>query len=301
MDDGGDRMNLSSTTVTWRGLTFYGRRGLGPFTFSELDGWEELPPARHDGSDVRPQAHGRFDAPVWADERTVTLTGFCSSATQRDAVLAQLGDVMTWPSGRGLAEDLVITQAGRTLTGNARLTRYKATLGRGWAVGYFPYAVQWVCSDPMRYGAPVPVTTGFPQLVGGLEYDLYTDGTLDTGFLEYGAASTTGRIVVANPGNADAWAQYEILGPVPVEGFDILRVGTGDRLRFAGGVSAGSRLVIDSATGVVVIDGYADRSGLLTVRDWFPVPAKGSVEIAFVPLGAYSTAQLTATVSPGFW
>ena len=301
MADGGDRMNLSSTTVTWRGLTFYGGGGLGAFVVSELDGWEELPPARPDGSAVRPQAHGRFDVPVWADERTVTLTGFCASDSARDSVLAMLGDAMTWPSGRGSTEELKVDHAGRVLTGFARLTRYKATIGTGWGVGYFPFVVQWVCPDPMRYGAPVSTVTGFPVLAGGLEYDLFTDGTLDTGFLEFGAASATGRMVVANPGNADVWPQYEILGPVPVEGFEILRVGTGDRLRFVGGVSAGSRLVLDSATGEVVIDGYADRSGLLTVRDWFPVPAKGSVEIAFVPLGAFSTAQLTATVSPGFW
>ena len=163
------------------------------------------------------------------------------------------------------------------------------------------FQLSFYAPDPMRYGAPVSIATGFPVLAGGLEYDLYTDGTTDTGVLEYGAASATGRMVVVNAGNADVWPQFEILGPVPGEGFEILRVGTGDRLHYVGDVSAGSRLVIDSASGVVAIDGYADRSGLLTVRDWFPVPAKGSVEIAFVPLGSFSTATLTATVSPGFW
>lgn len=290
-------MDLSNSTVTWRGITFSGVQGT-PFGLGTLDGWDELPPDRRE-STPRPQAHGTFDEPVWSDERTVMLTGGCNSPAERDALHAQLGAAMTF-SGRGSAE-LVIDHAGRTLTAFAQLVRFKAPMGENWARGYFTYAAQWVCSDPLRYGAPVSVSTGFPVLAGGLEYDLYTDGTTDTGFLEYGAASATGRLLVANPGNEDAWPQFEMTGPVPVEGVEIVRVGTGERLRFEGGVSTGSVLVLDSASGAVVIDGYADRSGLLTIRDWTSVPAGGSAEFEFVPLGSFSAAMLVATVSPGWW
>ena len=82
---------------------------------------------------------------------------------------------------------------------------------------------------------------------------------------------------------------------------EIVKVGTGERLRFEGGVSTGSVLVLDSATGLVVIDGYADRSGLLTIRDWVSVPPSGSAEFEFVPLGAFSTATLKASITPGWW
>lgn len=290
-------MSLSGSTITWRGITLYGRADLGRFSFATLDGWEDLPDPRQESTD-RPQQHGRFDAPVFGDGRHVLVSGRCASPAERDAMLIELQASFNFHAPEALP--LTITHAGRTLTSDARLLRFKP-ISPDWGAGFIGWAAEWVCSDPLRYGAPVSVTTGFPQLAGGLEFDLYTDGAADTGVLEYGAASTTGRMVMTNPGNEDVWSLFEVLGPVPAEGFDILRVGTGERLRFVGGVPAGSRLVLDSATGVIAIDGYADRSGLLTVRDWFPVPAEGSVEIAFVPLGAYSTAQLTATVSPGFW
>lgn len=290
-------MDLTGTTIVWRGITLYGRASLGRFSFATLDGWEDLPDPRQESTE-RPQQHGRFDAPVFGDERHVLVSGRCASPAERDAMLIELQASFNFHAPAPLP--LTITHAGRTLTSYARLTRFKP-VSPDWGAGFIGWAAEWVCSDPLRYGAPVPVSTGFPVLAGGLEFDLYTDGTTDTGFLEYGAASATGRLLVANPGNEDVWPQFEVAGPVPAEGLEIVRVGTGERLRFVGGVSTGSVLVLDSATGDVVIDGYADRSGLLTIRDWTSVAPQGSAEFEFVNLGTSSAATLTATVSPGYW
>jgi len=291
-------MDLTGSAITWRDITLYGRAGLGPFTFATLEGWEDLPNPRQPDATPRPQSHGLFDSQVFSDERHVLTSGRCFSLAARDALLVELQASFNFSAPDELP--LTITHAGRTLTAGARLLRFKPT-PLTWGIGYFGWAAEWVCSDPLRYGAPVPVSTGFPVLAGGLEFDLYTDGTTDTGFLEFGASSATGRIVVANPGNEDVWPQFEIAGPIPVQGLEVVRVGTGERLRFEGGVSTGSVLVLGAATGLVVIDGYADRSGLLTIRDWSSVPPQGSAEFEFVPLGTFSAAQLTATVSPGFW
>jgi hypothetical protein len=289
--------DLTGSTITWRDITLYGRADLGRFSFATLDGWEDLPDPKHEETD-RPQAHGRFDALVFGDQRRVLATGRCTSPAERDAMLIELQASFNFHAPDELP--LTITQAGRTLTAYARLLRFKP-VSPDWGAGFIGWAAEWVCSDPIRYGAPVPVTTGFPVLAGGLEFDLFTDGTTDTGYLEFGASSTTGRIVVVNDGNEDAWPQFEVAGPVPADGFEIVTVGTGARDRFEGGVSVGSTLLIDTATALVVIDGYADRSGLLTVRDLAPIPPDGSSEYEFVPLGSFSAATLTATVSPGFW
>ncbi len=291
-------VDLSPTLVQWRGLTLSGQPG-SPFGVSTVQGWDELPSSRYD-SMARPQAHGRFDTTPWSDERIVTVGGACTGP-DRDALLRELSSVMTWPSGRGSTEPLVITRAGRTLTGFARLTAFKVPTDENWAVGNFPYALEFRCPDPLRYGDPVSQSTPFPTLRGGLEYDLYTDGTTDTGVLEYGDASDTGRMVLTNDGTADIAPVFQVSGPVPPEGFDIAVVGTDQRLRFSDPVAAGSVLVIDSATGAVVIDGTADRGGRLTYRDWFSVPAGRSVEIAFINLGTYSTATMTAITRPGWW
>jgi hypothetical protein len=290
-------MDLTQSIIRWRDLTLYGRADLGRFSFFDWSGWEDLPDPRQE-STPRPQQHGLFDAPVFSDGRHVIVSGRCTSISERDAMLLELQASFNFHAPDELP--LTITHAGRTLTSYARLLRFKP-VSPDWGAGFIGWAAEWVCSDPIRYGAPVPVTTGFPVLAGGLEFDLFTDGTTDTGFLEFGAASTTGRIVVVNDGNEDAWAQFEVAGPLPADGLEIVTVGTGARDRFEGGVSVGSVLLIDTATGLVMIDGYADRSGLLTVRDLAPIPPGGSAEFEFVPLGSFSTAQLTATVSPGFW
>jgi hypothetical protein len=290
-------MDLTQSVIVWRGLTLYGRADRGRFSFFDWSGWEDLPDPKHEETD-RPQAHGRFDAPVFSDQRHVIVSGRCTTPAERDAMLIELQASFNFHAPDELP--LTITHAGRTLTALARLLRFKP-VSPDWGAGFIGWAAEWVCSDPLRYGVPVPVSTGFPQMVGGLEYDLYTDSATDTGFLEYGAVSATGRLLVTNAGDEDAWAQFEVAGPVPAEGLEVVRIGSGERLRFEGGVSTGSVLVLDSATGLVVIDGYADRSGLLTIRDWSPVTPGGSAEFEFIPLGAFSAATLTATVSPGFW
>lgn len=301
-------MTLSGTTVTWRGLTMVGTTR-SRFLLKTLDGWEDRPDARRN-TEAR-IGHGRFDGPTWSDQRVVTVTGSCYSPTERDQMLAELSAVMTFPDDGEPPEPLVITHAGRTLTADAKFTRFKPVMGAGWASGYFPWAAEWVCPDPLRYADPVSVPTTFPTLRGGLEYDLYTDGAgADLGYLEYGAASDTGRVVVTNTGTAPAPVTVQAVGEVDALGFDVAQVGTDKRLRFAGPVSAGSVLVLDGATGNVLIDGTADRAGQLTYRDWPVVPAAArvagvlvpsSLELAFIPLGVNLGAQLTAVIRPGSW
>lgn len=293
-------MSLSCTTVVWRGLTLSSAAG-EPFGVRSVQGWDELPGSRIDSAS-RPQGHGRFDADVWADERIVTVGGQILSQ-DRDALLQQLASVMTWPSQASAAEELTITRAGRTLTAFARLSAFRTPTDLDWAVGLVPFAIEWRCPDPLRYGALVSAVTGFPVRSGGLRFPLYSDGAgEDVGALYYGESSgSTGRALLANEGTADTWPQFVITGPVDSSGFEIVTVGTGARLRFSASVPAGSQLVLDAATGSAVIDGTADRGGRLTWRDWAPIPAGGSSEFAFVPLGATSEATLTVTARPAFW
>lgn len=288
---------LSCTTVLWRGLTFSSDAS-SPFGVRSLLGWDELPDSRQD-SPERPQAHGRFDTPVWADERVVTLAGQIVSQ-DRDALLRELSGVMGWPSGGGSAETLTVTRAGRTLTASARLRAFRTPTDLDWSVGKVPFAIEWRCADPLRYGPAATVETGFPVLAGGLEFPLFTDGTNDTGYLEFGAQSSTGRVVVTNEGTADSTQQFTVTGPVPP--FQIVAVESGRRLVFSRPVAAGDVLVIDSATGVVVLNGGdVDYSGYLTTAEWVSVPPGGSQTFAFLPLEGTGTGTLTVTWRPAFW
>lgn len=124
-------------------------------------------------------------------------------------------------------------------------------------------------------------------------------GALDVGYLEFGLPGESAIITMDNPGTADTWATHMVDGPV-LGGFEILDIPTGRRLRWTGDIPEGLALTIDTRTGTVLLDGVADRSNLLTVRQWAPVPV-GGTSVVFLPLQNYTTARLTSTWAPGWW
>src|SRR6478609_9190972 len=270
-------MALPESVIEWEGLTLYGTRGLGRLTFRTLEGWEGF-----DGRvslSERPLAHGSFDAPVLGSARRVIVTGRAGDALERDAILTRMQASLRLPSPETPMRDLRVTHAGRTLTAGARLLRFAPTVS-AWGAGWFGWAAEWVCPDPLRYGTASTLETTFPQRNGGLRFPLFTPA----GHLYFGERSTTGQVTVANEGTADMSQQFTVTGPVPP--FQIVAVGSGRRLVFSRAVNDGDVLVIDSATGVVVLNGGdVDYSGYLTTAEWVTVPAGGSETFAFLPLG----------------
>jgi len=291
-------VTLSCTTVQWRGLTLSSDLS-SPFGIRTLLGWDELPDARFESSG-RPAGHGSFATPVWGDERVVTLGGQILSA-DRDVLLSHLSSVMTWGANGGTTEDLVVTRAGRTLTAGARLTAFKTPTDGDWAFGLVPFVVEWRCPDPLRYGSTVNAITTFPVEAGGLEFDLFTDGATHTGALEFGEAGSTGRAYLGpQGGTAPGHTQFLVTGPTPP--FSIVRVETGRRIEFSRPVAAGAQLLIDTATGVVLIDGGdVDYSGLLTRWEWEPVEPGAPVTFAFLPHGPSDAGTLTVMHRAAWW
>jgi len=291
---------LSGLTITWRGLTFYGG-DIGRFTIATFDGWEGLPDPREEFDD-RPQAHGVFDAPPLSGARRVIVSGLCATPAERDAMLIELEATMTFADPDSRVEDLTIDYAGRVLTAGARLTRFKPYTAGLWAAGAFGWKAEWVCPNPLRYGTRISATTSFPVAIGGLRWPLYSDGAgVNVGALDYGPASTTGRLLLANPGTATASIQHEVVGPVEATGFEIIEINGPGRLVFVGPVSASSLLLLDGATGQILLDGTSDRSTEMAVQDWPTVPKGGSVELFFRPLGSTSAATLTSSLAPPVW
>lgn len=291
---------LSCTTVQWRGLVLSSDRAASPFGVRTLAGWDERPDVRLT-SIARPAAHGRLSGSALADERIVTLAGQIVSP-DRDALLWELDAAMYLAEPGAPSEILTVTRAGRTLYADAQLTAFRTPTDGEWASGKVPYAIEWRCADPLRYGDPIAPSTGFPTSVGGLRYDLYTDGAGgDLGFLDYGEASASGVVTLSNPGTAAVPVLLQITGPIPSQGFDVIQVGSGKRLTFEDPVGSGSVLVMDGATGAAVIDGNADRAGQLTWRDWPVVPPRSSIQLLFSPRGPRSDATMTAVFRPGWW
>lgn len=283
--------------VTLAGRTF--SAGGGADVLEAIGGWFDGVSVR--GSDTpRPQAHGSFGERAWRGSRLVTLTVSVLTSSAAAAADAQRWCASVLADG-GFGELAVTDPSGETTTAEVRL-------GGMPLIQWTPQSAairaqfQLLAPDPLRYGSPVAVSTTFPTRTGGLRWPIYSNGAgVNVGAADWGPRSTTGRVNLTNPGTADTSPQFVIGGPVDEQGFEITRVGTGQRLVFEGAVPAGSELVLDAATGAVLLDGTADRANLLTYRDWWTVPAGGSVEFAFTPRGSSTTASIAATIRPAFW
>lgn len=275
---------MNPTSGVWRGLAF----GAGTsFRVREVEGWEELPAPRYE-KQPRARAHGVHRTRVWADERIVTVTGYCWTAADRDSLVAELEAGLVFGDDED-GEPLTLTVAGRTLTAQAQILAARPVLKAGeWGIGRFGWVAQWRCPDPIRYGQPGdPVSTGLPTSGGGLAYPL-------TYPLAYGTVGDPGQITLVNDGTAPAPIAFTVTGGLPA-GFEI-SADTGQRLVYAETVPAGQTLHGDTGAGTLLAEGTSERRGNLTVADWMQVPARGQLTLQFTSLGGAYDPAATLTV-----
>lgn len=290
-------INLSGTTIQWRGVTLYGHQATGAFSFDSLEGWESRSTRRE--SRTRPQGHGQMGAAPLADGRTVRVGGLWREAEGRDEALATLDALFALTTPEAPAEDLTVTHAGRTLTAPVWVTRFDAQGQAGmWGAGLFRWRVEFQSDKHLRYGPAVSASASFPVRVGGLVWPLFPDGVMD-----WGPRSTASVATVTNVGTAPASVQIEVTGPIDAAGFEVIDQATGLGLTFEGAVADGARLLLDGATGNVLLDGLYDRGDVLTTRYWPTVAPGGSVSLAFRRRGSDlgSAPSMTATVRPAYW
>lgn len=265
------------------------------WVLESLEGWD-------DGVDVvvdqtqRPTSHGEFAEAALRSGRLVIASGFVA-CPDRVAAVAVKRTLSALLADGGFADLGVVDDDGVSLSASVRIAAAPSVVLPGWSTTV-RFQLSWRAPDPLRYGPLASVTTGFPDLVGGLRYPLYTDGAGTTlGWLDYGEPSTSGAVTLSNPGTATTHPQFEVTGPA--HGFEIIQVGTGRRLVYDGLVPPGSHLVIDTASGVAVMDGVSDRT--LTWRDPMAIPPGETVEFAFIPRGEWSPAALRASARPAYW
>ena len=285
---------MASTTidVVWNGLTMSHE---GPYKVGRISGWDELPAPRLDEVN-RPNAHGAFDAPVWAGAKHVVVEGYCIDQNSRDALLTGLGATFSYGGDVALAP-LQVTFAGRTLTSQARLLRFGTVLDM-YGVGHFKWQAEWFCPDPQRYGPTLTASTGIGGGgTQGLAFPLFDV----TGNLEFGALGTPGTVTVTNTGSSPAWPTFKVDGQV-TGGFVLAELATGKVLRWDSDVPTGTSVVMNSLTGAVSFAGVAGYDGALTTRQWWPIPAGGSSTVQFSSLGSPNVgALLTVSWATAYW
>ena len=262
-----------------------------------IDGWDDSGSGVRSSGEARPQSHGAFDSPAYRTGRSISVRGevLCLSRASAAAAVQTLNSV----GADGQRLDVVVADDDLPRMSSSARVADRPMIG--WTVPTrVVYAQEWWAADPLRYGDTINESTGFPFAAGGLEFPLFTDGVTDTGYLEFGAQGSTGRVTVTNIGTAATSPQFEVTGPTPP--FSIVHVESGRRLSFAQSVAAGDRLLIDSATGLVVLNGGdVDYSGMLTRAEWSPVGPGESATFAFIPDGPYADGTLTVIFRPAWW
>lgn len=278
--DGLDLNNVEDNGLVWE--------------FTSIDGW-------HDGPSTFVEqdqriSHGQFAQPGRRGGRTITVRGKLAAEDRAlvadgiDRLNALLAD-----GGFGTFEFVDRTQGSRW----AMVQLLGAPLP-AWSGGPIAfYQLQLLAPGSYKFGATSSDSTAFGSApVGaGLVFNLF--GSPST--LNFGAQGTTGTVTISNDGTAPASVKFTVAGPTPVGGFEIVDVSTGKRITYLGSVPSGSELVLDGATGTVVIDGTADRLGDTIVDAWPQIPAGGSRDFLFNPLGGSTAALLTAECIATYW
>jgi hypothetical protein len=277
---------VPDTQVTWRGLTLGGG---GDYHVAEITGWDDLPDVI-DMSQARVRGHGDHVGDLYSQARIVLVSGTIADRAARDTLAQAL--LAGGPLSSDV-EDLTVDTFGRALTAGARLIRRSLPVGDDYPSGSIPFALQWRCPDPLRYGDPQTAATGLPAAGGGLTYPL-------TYPLSYGAAGQLGQVTLTNGGTADATITFTVTGPLPA-GFQ-LSAGA-DRITYPVPVPAGQVLTVDTGAGSVLVEGTSDRRASLTSAGWLTVPAGGTLTVQFTSLGGTydPAATLTASWRAAHW
>lgn len=279
-----------------------------PNTVRTIDGWFEGPPVRAGAGTARLNQHGQFSQRGFRDSRLITVTVH-HHATSRVAALQMIDQLNAY---------LADGQSGIFAVDDRELgTRYcrvslSGTPSVAWdgVHGDFDYTYELLAADPRKYGADISIHEARPPIQpGGLRYDLF--GSIGVGeeeaeddspgVLDFGLPSFEGIATVQNTGTAESAVQFQIRGPAL--GFLITEIamdGEGRRIESSMEIAPGSYLDIDTATGLVTLDGVADRSASLSVAQFGPGLMGGEVR-TYQFDSNHVDARLTVKVVPAWW
>jgi hypothetical protein len=281
------------TTLQFDGLTFDDAANSGLILHS-WEGWWEGPPIRSSTS-PRNQADGDFGSVRnWRGSRPVTVEAGYIGAAMSDtrAMIRRLAAMQA----SGVPSPFRVTDADGSLQSVMALVAPPVP-PKQLGVPRFDFSFDVVGYDPLLYGDPVVTTTGVPVSAGGLVWPLGSG----SGYIDFGAASSSGRATTANPGSAATLPLLEVTGGLSL-GFVIADVMTGSYIRVDRVVPLGSTVFINQRTGRITIDAPGNDIGqFVTRRDLLPVPAGATRQFQLSPLGAVTgTPILTVRTSPAY-
>lgn len=271
--------------VVFGGVDEFGTR----LTLEEEDGWYGSPGMRRARS-ARASAHGVYPSQGFSEGRTIRMSGkgiavdFASGARSIRVLRAILAD--------GGAGTTTWTDPDVDVVLSASVERDGPVNVRWLTDRVFEWQILLFAPDARAYGFPESFITSLPGGGGGLSWNIGS-------FFDFGEAPVSGRSQFTNIGTAPTEPVHQVSGPMAA-GFQITHIEAGRSLRYEQPV--GSDVVLDSAEGIVTVDGQ-DRTGFLTVREWFSVPRHQQATFQFSTLGTETVtdpASMTTTIAPAY-
>ncbi|WP_372408365.1 phage tail protein [Streptomyces luteireticuli] len=224
-----------------------------------LTGWADLP-GLDSGDVLRPDQHGAWPGAQWAQARTVTApVWLLPEDRSRAAAVARAFNAAT---GVHAGEQwLAVRLHGETLACRARVTQRVVPHDRMFATrGAAKATVQWVCTDPRRFGTEQQwAQAGLPLPENGLSWRRDNGNGADSLAwpLGWGRSGSAGLVTAVNTGDAPTSPVIEFRGQVTRP--SLVRLNDGLRIEYDITLAPSDVLTVDTNTGTVTLNGTASR------------------------------------------
>jgi hypothetical protein len=279
------------------------------YVVQKSKGWRDGPPSRPQLDD-RPTSPGAYRSPNYYGPRVIELEGIAQATYKDEREL--LSDTLA-----GLCADpdnqfqLVCHERTRSLYAWVERLSSASVIDQpdGFTVAF---NLQFVATDPRKFSTTVKTDqTAIAQAaLLGVEWDgpaVPTTGTQwggptspITGVVWQASSGVSGIMALDNEGTASAPIQFTITAPVTGTLIQpsITDITNGNALVYSGTLVPGDVLTIDTATGLMLLNGSA--AGGQLVGDLFEIPRRSTIQVQFAANGPADTAQLAAVWADAF-
>lgn len=277
----------SDTIVTLEDVILGARLDGLDWMFQDIKGWS-MGGGVESNMTNRAGEHGMYDGPTYRRGRVISITGMCIAPDRASAEAA--ADLLAGTLGDGSMGTLTVTNAVGSRSAQVRMSGEPQATWTGGLV--FAWTLQFTAPDWRRYGAPSSLSTSLAGGGGGLVWPIGS-------YFDFGAPGSLGQVTLSNTGNAPTEPVFTVTPPLAA-GFQITYVQTGQRIVYPAAVV--DNTVIDCSAGSVLMGGV-DRTGLLSVDQFFSVPKGSNATFQFSTLGAETAStptSMSATLAPAY-
>lgn len=283
-------MSVGYPIRTLNGLVLHGTESDTGVTWSvqgpaSSDWWGS--PGSTAGVTQRPRGHGGWSGDGYLRPKHPTIEGIVTAPTPS----ALDGAIDRLIASASLNEGVLsVDEGARTRWARVKreddvlITRVHPTLAR--------WSVQLIAPDPRKFGAELWDSTALPSTTGGLTIPFTIPFTID-------AATVTGQVSLANPGNIAGPVRLRIDGPVT--GPVVTHVNSGRALVFSSSIvlGAGEWIDVDMERREVLANGQSSRNGWVTSRGWSQFEP-GDNTWSFTAAAYHPGSMLTVTATPAW-